>query len=414
MSTNNHPEPISEAQLDDHVRALRDDHDPAGPSQGALAATLAMLRAAPPPSAERTGGPPAPGVRRTLFERLIPMTFPQRLAAAVMLTIGGLALYFMLTLLGGGSSVAFADVAAKFNAARTLSFRSTTTFPGRPPLTSRTYLAEPDRMRHEYPTGLVTIHNGPSLLVITDVDRTARRTDFDFKRPDKLPSIVASFRDLAKSTTAERLGEQDIDGVRANGFRVTHAQQTMTVWADAKTALPIRMISTNQSDRGEVTMVMDQFEIDPVLDDSLFSLDAPEGYTLTVAADNDTEEKDEKAPKFATVEDAVADLLRGYADATRGSFPASLTNWHSFHKPATNPASKGRLSGGRVGSVSGKLFSLPDSFHYNPRGARLGDKDKIIFWYRPTKTSTTYRALYGDLRAADVTAADLRDSQRAQ
>ena len=50
--------------------------------------------------------------------------------------------------------------------------------------------------------------------------------------------------------------------------------------------------------------------------------------------------------------------------------------------------------------------SLKDGFGYRSEGVKLGDADKILFWYRP-EAGTGYRALYGDLHAADVSEDDL-------
>ena len=46
--------------------------------------------------------------------------------------------------------------------------------------------------------------------------------------------------------------------------------------------------------------------------------------------------------------------------------------------------------------------NLKGGYGYKSDGVKLGDADKILVWYRP-KGSTQYRALYGDLHAADVT-----------
>ena len=46
--------------------------------------------------------------------------------------------------------------------------------------------------------------------------------------------------------------------------------------------------------------------------------------------------------------------------------------------------------------------NLKGGFGYKSDGVKLGDADKILFWYRP-EGATQFRALYGDLHAADVT-----------
>lgn len=47
-----------------------------------------------------------------------------------------------------------------------------------------------------------------------------------------------------------------------------------------------------------------------------------------------------------------------------------------------------------------------DSFRYLGKGVRLGDKDRLVCWYR-LKGVQTYRAVYGDLRVVDITAEEL-------
>jgi hypothetical protein len=55
--------------------------------------------------------------------------------------------------------------------------------------------------------------------------------------------------------------------------------------------------------------------------------------------------------------------------------------------------------------------SLKDGFGYRPDGVKLGDADKILFWYRPDG-ATSYRALYGDLHGAAVSADKLPEKPK--
>jgi hypothetical protein len=48
---------------------------------------------------------------------------------------------------------------------------------------------------------------------------------------------------------------------------------------------------------------------------------------------------------------------------------------------------------------------------YKPDGVKLGDRDKIVFWYRPDKADK-YRAVYGDLHVADVSADQLPEKPK--
>ena len=48
---------------------------------------------------------------------------------------------------------------------------------------------------------------------------------------------------------------------------------------------------------------------------------------------------------------------------------------------------------------------------YKPDGVKFGDRDKIIFWYRPDKAEK-YRAVFGDLHVADVSADQLPEKPK--
>lgn len=54
------------------------------------------------------------------------------------------------------------------------------------------------------------------------------------------------------------------------------------------------------------------------------------------------------------------------------------------------------------------VYKLPaqSKWKYNGKGAKLGDADTAIFWYKP-KGSDTYRVIYGDLTIEDVAPEDL-------
>jgi len=56
-----------------------------------------------------------------------------------------------------------------------------------------------------------------------------------------------------------------------------------------------------------------------------------------------------------------------------------------------------------VGAVTAELSQLASKdYAYTPAEARFGDRDKIVFWYKPRGTDT-YRAIFGDLRVEEVT-----------
>jgi hypothetical protein len=53
--------------------------------------------------------------------------------------------------------------------------------------------------------------------------------------------------------------------------------------------------------------------------------------------------------------------------------------------------------------------TVENSFRYLGKGVKLGDKDRIVCWYKlkGAKSPSTYRVVYGDLSVKDVAPKDL-------
>jgi len=151
---------------------------------------------------------------------------------------------------------------------------------------------------------------------------------------------------------------------------------------------------------------MSDFEFDKELDDSLFSLELPEGYTLKSEQPLEIKE--------ATAADIVG-FLQFWAEARGGTFPATLaeTEWMK-DCPAHMAALMKDLSENEVfervkplGSARLFLQMHPETQHqYAGQDVKLGDAERAIFWYKP-EGSETYKVIYGDLRVEDVAEEDL-------
>ncbi len=84
-----------------------------------------------------------------------------------------------------------------------------------------------------------------------------------------------------------KLEQKKVDGHDAQGFRVTHKSddytETITVWADAKTAAPVKVEITwqsNKDDKQALGLTLRDFKVVQKPDPALFSTDVPAGYTL--------------------------------------------------------------------------------------------------------------------------------------
>ena len=205
----------------------------------------------------------------------------------------------------------------------------------------------------------------------------------------------------------ENLGEQDIDGQKAVGFRAEGSPgRSIVIWADAKTGKPIRVeLSLPHQD-----FIIKNFEFDFPLDVSVVSMEAPEGYTL-VETDMDMSKANEQ--------DFINGLKVWVEVLSDGQFPDEL-NPQAYMKniPVMEqtiealdlPEEEAEKLGTHYikGMMFVNLFLVQghSEFNYVGKGATYGDHETAVFWYKP-KDSENYRVIYADLSAKEVTADQL-------
>ena len=240
-------------------------------------------------------------------------------AIAVIVTIVGLITWLSP---GSGGGLLFADVLRKVREVGTATFTMTVELEGQPPQTVRNYLC-PGRSRQELMDGaMVMIYDagrgqGVTLAVPT---KQARMVEYE---PSQHVGFLEGLKKL-RDGSEELLGTQEIDGRMATGFHVRPqpleidlsrplkeqqepitAGMDWTIWADLETGLPIRVeveMDMQLPARPTVNarLTMSDFEFDVDLDESLFSLDAPEGYSMIeVDTSKPLEEQAEEALKQA-------------------------------------------------------------------------------------------------------------------
>ena len=241
----------------------------------------------------------------------------------------------------------------------------------------------------------------------------------------------------------EPLGTRVIDGRRAVGFRIQHDRTETTIWADPKTSLPIR-VEYAISGETEIHTVMTDFEIDPDLDKSLFSLKVPEGYAVL-----DTVQLE--LPKTPLI--LLAKTLGMAAELNDGVFPSALLGeqGHYQNLPRLGTAYVERKYGKdfaaymektfgkdaaempeagedrteilrEMAEIRKEAFQLPATiagthallrnlspehdWHYAGKDVRLNTPNRPIFWMkdwmrRPEKQGK-YEVIYADLSVKEV------------
>ena len=222
---------------------------------------------------------------------------------------------------------------------------------------------------------------------------------------DHLKNIFATLQE-SPHFDIEELGTRQIDGRKAVGFRATHPKTEIVLWADAESGLPVRI----ESRQGQLNVICKNVQFDVPMEESLFSMEPPEGYKLE-------EEKAELDLFGSTEADFIAGLRVLAETLGDGRFPNGVAVQDYLKQvPAVQAKIKElALPDEEVNALGMKIqkyllftraFQGQGKWYYRGQGVRLGEAATPIFWYRP-KDSATYRVIYGDLHVEDVATENL-------
>jgi len=179
------------------------------------------------------------------------------------------------------AGIAFADVLEQIRVSGPYACVSTTQYEGKRPFTRRLMRLSLTRRREIWPDGSILVFDlsGQDIKILTLYPKRKIAIEKTIlgagprRDPDLLAMVAAK-----RETKAEDLATREIDGRLAQAFHAPHKINDFTVWADARTGLPIR-IELRQETAGR-TITMHEFEFDVDFDESLFSTTAPDGYTV--------------------------------------------------------------------------------------------------------------------------------------
>ncbi len=202
----------------------------------------------------------------------------------------------------------------------------------------------------------------------------------------------------------KHLDRQTIDGRDVLGLEVREDNTQLTIWADARTTLPIRI----EVQQGQSSTILKNIEFDVPVEDSLVSMDVPAGYTL--------HETTLDMRQFS--EQDFIESLRLWAQLVLdGKFPTDLRLEDLMGQMRQIGEKIDRLDvpGEEKMQLGLKLWRGYTFFHvvahngayrYTGQGARLGEAGRPVFWYQP-QGSATWRVIYADLSARDMASEDL-------
>ncbi|HEX3357249.1 MAG TPA: DUF2092 domain-containing protein [Tepidisphaeraceae bacterium] len=389
--------------LDQATAALRDVPVSQGPPEDLIAKTLERLAA-------ESESDRSPFNWKIFIMKHRPLT-----AAAVVTIVSAVALLWFIS---RPSNLAFGAVIEKVRTISAVSFKMSgkVQLPNLPiqDVVAEVTVAEPFKMRE--------IINKEHLVMVIDMS-AGKQMMLDPKRKS------AMFLDMGKNVSPQManvnvldhfkkfdpkdfkpVGEKMIEQKKVTGFKNESATGTQTVWVDPDTQLPIQM-ETKYSGPMFPTMdvAMTDFDWNPQIDDSTFSLTPPEGYKSdTMSMDmSSLSEKD------------LTDGLHQLAEYNDGAFPDSLgmmgmmqaIKKHIEHMPKPDhaaPADVDAMRKAQMAEIMPVLRAMTflakqTDTHYAGKGAKLNEANRPIVWYRPTDAKQ-YRLIDAALNVTDVDA----------
>lgn len=324
-----------------------------------------------------------------------------KLAAAAVIIIAAIVVINQLGI--PVESSAFAQVAGRLRMARTMTYKVTTNSN----IEMEMAFKEPGYMRITMPGGYVTVADWTQDKALTIMPPRKQFYEMDLALNNdpaqRQFDAIEKLRALPDQAD-EILGTIEENGRILQGYRVRQNGTVNTVWIDGDTQELIRVEAEFINAIG-MNVVMTDFRFDVDLDDSLFSLTPPAGYTRMDIQVN-------------TLEISELDLieyLRLWSSWTKdNSFPPTF-NPIELQKLAMEMERQGRFGEGKESEEEVKqgalqmtrgimfVMQLPgdSNWRYAGENVRFGDTSTPIFWYRPTG-SETYRVIYGDLSVKDV------------
>ena len=184
--------------------------------------------------------------------------------------------------LTGHSGVAWADVMRNIQNARTLTYQTVLTFENGQRQVLKTMVRDPDRIRIESSEGRTWIVDyGQGRTLRLDPNSGQAQLSSTPQPTLNMYDAFRNFRNLP-DFSVRPMGRRTLDGAAAEGFELMKAEEDhpITVWADPRTSLPVRIERTvKQPDGKLIQIVTINIVFDAELDESLFDLEVPAGYT---------------------------------------------------------------------------------------------------------------------------------------
>ena len=419
---NNRQESNHDDLLEQATRAIRETPIPDVPPSSALSEFVSTLGAGS--QQHRNSGFMNSGPAMQPLAKLMTV-------AASLLILGGVLAWMIIA--GGGATIALADVATVLDKIHSVTCTMTVTHEGAEPVTLKAMYLDPSRHRMESSRGMIMIYDKSKMITLVPERKSAFVLDLEnAPKGGVVQHWLEEVREEVRNAiggsqdSIEELGQDQIDGRDAVGFRLRVRNRELRVWADPATALPIRVESTSGIMKPKYHRVMNKFRYNVALDESLFSLEPPEGYLVQATSINAAAPQERDFVELLRVHAnqqtdslfpptlAASGLERGVTTGIQNKIDAKFGDWRA------DPATRKQVMQSeeftafmdlskKVARGLGFLQELPPDvdWHYAGKHVRLDTPDRPIFWYRPTGNKR-YRVIYADLHVEEVSAEALQ------
>ena len=344
-------------------------------------------------------------------------------AAALLMAITVAGLWTFLSPRRAAASVTFAEVMQRMREVASARYTFTYYEGQRQIGRSDTRVADfGARLRYDSPAeGKAAIYDfelGKALLLSSPERATGVLMEVGNRREGERCNPVEALAGLPRTAGVPR-GSERLDGRELLVFDIDDQRQSMRVWVDSLTNLPVKVRIVELAGAAAAlqgSMVIDSIEWGCQFSPSLFELELPPGYLWEERRANEAAEQD------------LLETLRLWTELGDGRFPDSFTrstlgkfvsqkakeagHQHSFSigtwgygctnvvEPWEGLVKRARLGCGFALKVSQR------GWHYQGRGVMLGDARLAICWWQADQADM-YRVVFGDLTVRDLDTEDV-------
>ena len=346
------------------------------------------------------------------------------------------------------STPAFARVLDKIAKATDVTYTEIMEIEGLESSVSKTYVNNEGVIRSEGPNGTImlfdfnggtqmTLYSGTKKAFIYKTRRRENASDFN---------LLVWMSELYKESY-DRRGTDFVDGMKTDLYvSDNNTYSIRRVWTDPEIGLPIKIvhISTPHPDTTIITPILflkkSSFGIDSDvtygaggqsntgvtrkatttkkdfiwnsgLDESLFSLTPPEGFSVEIDS-------------LIELTDSKSDVLRAleqWTSISDGRFPDDINDLSNqklaepllvkaFHRDGDPEEEFDQAMRALQTILNGCFFAqlkkAEGAWNYSGKGVRLGDEESPVCWWKEEKADK-YTIIYGDLRIDEVPEKDL-------